>query len=56
MDSSSSRSDRILELARDIARLSFRRGQLLARLRPISNELANKRRELDKLVKEINDG
>lgn len=44
--------DRILRISHSIAELSVKRGRLQARLRPITNELANLRRELEKLLKE----
>lgn len=46
------RTDRLLQISHRIAELSVNRGRLLARLRPITNELANLRREQEKLLKE----
>ena len=55
MESLPTRQDRILILVAKMNKLSVQRGRLLARLRPISDELANLRKEFEKLLMEEHD-
>ena len=47
------KAEHILFISNRIARLSIQKGRLQARLRPVSNELANLRKELEKLLEDV---
>lgn len=47
-----SRNDRLLEISHRMNELSVARGRLLARLRPITNELANLRKEFERILQQ----